>query len=450
MLVEEEADALREVVVGEAARVDVHRDAEREAVATPGSALSRNLGEHVVADLDAEAALLGEGHELVGGEQAERRMPPPGERLGRDDLAAAQVESGLVVEEQLAARDEPAQLAGEPAPVGGGGRRRGVEDRVADACALRVVHRGVGPMHERLRVGPVLRMDCDADARADVGGRAVEVDRLVQCPLHAKCAVERAFEVDAAEHDAELVAAESRDRVARPQRAGHPLRDRAQHGVTRGVAVRVVDLLEPVDVDHHHGDSLAVPARLSQRDVEPVVEERPVREPGERVVEREKLRFLTVGLRPLLALPERDEEPDDHRREQRLDDDCGAGAQEERRRREDCREQADCDEAVEMPRRRSGGVSNESRDGAAGSDSRAAVHARQYSFDPSAQPRRAAHPDGGGSRPRCAKVSAPRRWLYPKLDGCRCSAASALPSGRSIALRCPLSRTGGLDPPRAP
>jgi hypothetical protein len=51
----------------------------------------------------------------------------------------------------------------------------------------------------------------------------------------------------------------------------------------------VVDLLEPVEVEQQQPDPLAVAARLGQRLPEPVVEQRPVRQPGQGVVVGEVL-----------------------------------------------------------------------------------------------------------------------------------------------------------------
>ena len=50
------------------------------------------------------------------------------------------------------------------------------------------------------------------------------------------------------EHD-EFVAAEARDEILRPQHVAQPVGDRAQQLVAAGMAERVVDLLELVEVD---------------------------------------------------------------------------------------------------------------------------------------------------------------------------------------------------------
>ena len=102
--------------------------------------------------------------------------------------------------------------------------------------------------------------------------------------------------VGAREQHAELVAAEARDRVRRAQRAaraGAPTS--MQQLVAGGVAERVVDLLEAVEVHEQHGDALAVAARAS-RTAWSMRSRKSVRfgEAGERVVQR--LVLVELGL----------------------------------------------------------------------------------------------------------------------------------------------------------
>jgi hypothetical protein len=127
------------------------------------------------------------------------------------------------------------------------------------------------------------------------------------------------------------------------------------------VAVGVVHLFEAVEVDHHHSGAVVVPVRLGEGVLEAVVEERPVWEPGEAVVERAELGLLRGG-RLLCRLPERAGEADDHRREQQGQHGRRVGVDEKGRRRDECREQADSCEAGGCPRRRPGEVSGKLRD----------------------------------------------------------------------------------------
>ena len=61
---------------------------------------------------------------------------------------------------------------------------------------------------------------------------------------------------DALQQDRKLVAAEARDGIGRPGRLDQALRRRLQQAVAGGVTERIVDVLEVVEVQEHHGDEL--------------------------------------------------------------------------------------------------------------------------------------------------------------------------------------------------
>ena len=114
---------------------------------------------------------------------------------------------------------------------------------------------------------------------------AVEGDGLLERgdhPLRRTDGV--ALVADVADEEDELVAAEARCRVAGADRAGEALADRSEERVARLVAEAVVDDLQPVEVDEEHGEVGPVPLAARELVVQPVEEQRPVREPGERVV----------------------------------------------------------------------------------------------------------------------------------------------------------------------
>ena len=74
------------------------------------------------------------------------------------------------------------------------------------------------------------------------------------------------------DHD-ELVAAEPDAQVGRAAGVAHALRGHDQHVVAGGMAERVVDLLEAVEVELQHGEPLAAPVRALDQRVEMVGEE---------------------------------------------------------------------------------------------------------------------------------------------------------------------------------
>ena len=125
----------------------------------------------------------------------------------------------------------------------------------------------------RLAVGEQLRV-ADSDRGAERGGEAVRhPDRFLRV-------------VEVAHDDHELVASVARHEVALAHRRDHAFSGRAQQRVADGVPERVVDVLEVVEVDEQdRGAEPRAPAR-GQGPVELVEDERPVGEPGERVVAR--------------------------------------------------------------------------------------------------------------------------------------------------------------------
>ena len=92
--------------------------------------------------------------------------------------------------------------------------------------------------------------------------------------------------MDAGEHDTELVPAQPRQRVHVANSSGKPLGKGDQQPVTVGVAQGVIDLLEPVEVDHRDraGSLLGC---LRDGALRPVGELRAVRHARQRVVLRQ-------------------------------------------------------------------------------------------------------------------------------------------------------------------
>ena len=126
---------------------------------------------------------------------------------------------------------------------------------------MAAVHGGVGVAQQRVGVAPVLGVERDADAGGDVealaldqaglgdGGRtASSRDRFGVLGL-----------VDL-EQDGELVAAEAAHQVAVAHGAAQPAGERLQHAVADGVAERVVDHLEAVEVEEEHRQAGAAQA----------------------------------------------------------------------------------------------------------------------------------------------------------------------------------------------
>ena len=87
-------------------------------------------------------------------------------------------------------------------------------------------------------------------------------------------------------HDREFVAAEPRDGVGLPHRGREPRRHLLEQPIAGAMAAQVVDVLEAIEVEAQHRDLLVRPPRPRQLLLEPVAEQDPVRQLGQRVVGR--------------------------------------------------------------------------------------------------------------------------------------------------------------------
>jgi hypothetical protein len=165
---------------------------------------------------------------------------------------------------------------------------RRLEDAVTPlAVALRHVHRDVGVSQQLGRVGyvglAVDEADTDAGAREDLFGLDLRRDlERLQNPGggvgglgRVRCSLEQ---------DGELVPAETRDSVGRPDGDQKPLRDLLQNPVARLVAEAVVDRLEVVQVDEQHRNVGKAALCAHQSVLHAVREEGAVGEARDRVV----------------------------------------------------------------------------------------------------------------------------------------------------------------------
>ena len=212
------------------------------------------------------------------------RVLPADERLDADDVAALQVELGLVVHDDLAGVERAAEL-GEAAQAA---RARVAGPRLGEAvgAALRLggVKRGVGAAQERSGVAAVGGAEGDAGGRLDVHrGVVAEPELLLQRLAHAGGERRRLVVAgDGGGEDGEGVAAEMRERVERADGAREALRDLDEHAVAEIVAQDLVDLVEAVEVEEDEREAAAVDGA-----VELVAQGAAVRQAGERVVQLE-------------------------------------------------------------------------------------------------------------------------------------------------------------------
>jgi hypothetical protein len=115
---------------------------------------------------------------------------------------------------------------------------------------LRRVHRNVGTLEQLGRVPAMVGIGHHADARLDVHDHAVELNRNVERDKHPpRNVLDIQKSADRGNQDRELVAAEAGDGVSPAKASGQPSGDIAEEPIALVVPQRVVDLLEPVEVE---------------------------------------------------------------------------------------------------------------------------------------------------------------------------------------------------------
>ena len=245
--------------------------------------------------------LLGQRDEVQRRDETARRVLPADERLEPLDRARRELDHRLVVQDELAVVDGALQVRLELEALERRVVHRGFEDLVAAlAGLLGHVHRDVGVPQQLLgalgTAGPgVGGRDADRGAGEDL--LALEVERTLERREDPRGDLGRVDPVPAVlEQDRELVAAEPSGGVGLPERVLQPLADLAEHPVARRVAERVVDRLEVVQVHEQDRDREVVPRLPLDHVLDAVLEQRPVREPRDRVVERLVLELLLERL----------------------------------------------------------------------------------------------------------------------------------------------------------
>ena len=234
--------------------------------------------------------LFEERDERVGLHDAARRVLPAQQRFDAEHATVLEIEDRLVDEKELAPLGRGAEIELEREPVLYRGLHLAHERHVAIAArGLGLVQRDVGVAQQvgRPRCRAPYAMPMLAVMLEDSAGRALDLERLAQHFEQAlgdelgtagRCA---AFD----EHD-EFVTADSGNRVGLAQRRRQPGGDRSEQAVAGVVAERVVHLLEAVEVDEQRRALGVAAAGAGEHLLDAVENERAVREPGERVVQR--------------------------------------------------------------------------------------------------------------------------------------------------------------------
>ena len=262
------------------------------------AASAAGAAQHELAELDDEAGLLGQRNEVDGGDQAALRMIPAQQRLEGDDAIAGDVADRLVVGLEFVALQRRAQIHLQQPPRLRARIHAGLEEAIgAAAVRLGAVQREVGVLQQLVRIVAVLRRQRDADRDADHDLMVVDLVRRRDHLDEAAGKGSRRGFLGAPDLDhGELVAAEPRHGVARADGGLQPAADFLEQRIADGMAERVVDVLEVIEIEAQHRE-LVARLRPAQSLLELLVEQHAVRQIGQRVMARH-VRDLGLRLQP--------------------------------------------------------------------------------------------------------------------------------------------------------
>src|ERR1043166_5276597 len=213
----------------------------------PAGGVRAGLAQDPLAERNDQAALLRDRDELVWRNEAALRVTPAHQRLGAGTLLGTDVDDGLIVQLEFAARRRLAHVVFELAPFARFRLHGPLEQTIpAAALRLRLVEREVSILDQRVGVAAVERSERNADAGADGGAAAIKLVGLGNGRKDAVCQQYGAIfaaRFDRQQHG-EFVAAEPRDVVDVGRGPPQAARDRPQERIADRMAERVVDGLE--------------------------------------------------------------------------------------------------------------------------------------------------------------------------------------------------------------
>ena len=160
--------------VGEIGGVNLHRrDVDRDGQwRGPGCGGGAGGAQHPFADLQDQAAFLGDRNEDGGRDVAAIRVLPAQQGFKAADLAGLDVDLRLVDEPQLMTRNGVAKVVLQQPPVAYRGAHGALVEAVdPTAVLLGAVERGVGVRHQLLGRVAILRIQGNANRGADHGIR---------------------------------------------------------------------------------------------------------------------------------------------------------------------------------------------------------------------------------------------------------------------------------------
>ncbi len=291
----------------ELARRQVDRERHHvQPFAAPQLVLRARGADHPLAHRHDHAALFEDRDEFVRAHQFTAPAAPAQQHFERVHAARGGAHDRLVVQLEFTPRQRAAQARFEVEVA----RRRlvhalGEKLVIVAARRLGLVHRRVRVAHQGIDVAAVLRIQADADRRRDVQAAAFDGARRGQ--RRDDRVADRGGSgtlLDPGQQHDEFIAPEARHQVARAHRAHQPARDFAQQLVAHQVAKRIVDRLEPVQVEEDQRQARALvrfvaAGHAAHRRIEPVRQHGAVGQAGQAVVVGHVV-HARLGLAPLV------------------------------------------------------------------------------------------------------------------------------------------------------
>ena len=282
------ADVLDDGVVVELAAGDVDRDVEGVAAGVPGGHLLAGVAQHPPADFSDLAGLFEDRDELVGLNEPPGGVVPTQQCFDADEGEVVEVVDRLVDETELVAFERGSQIELELDAVRDLGLHLRMEDLVAVlARGLGLVERHVRIAQQVTRVRPVAHGDTDTGVDDQRHRRAVELERLahhVQQPFRDQ--FRRDLERAAVDQHHELVATHPADRVRVPQRALQPAATATNNRSPASWPSVSFTFLKSSRSTNNAAPVVPWRRFRANKLLDPVHDQRPVRQAGQRVVQR--------------------------------------------------------------------------------------------------------------------------------------------------------------------
>ncbi len=238
-------------------------------------------------------------------------MLPARQRFKSGDALARQINQRLIVRAHLAFGDGAAQVALDAIALLGLRVHFGVEEARGRLrlLVLGAVKRHIGPAQDLDVIRSVLRKQRDADPDSQMMFEPSGDDRLVDLLDDAQRDAVGVFGArQFAGENGELVAAETRHQVLPARGAAQSHGHVDKHFVTDAMAVQIIDALEGVEVEKQQRMGAVTVRRRRDGILQFAVKAAAVRQSGECILHRKRVRVLLGGDAPRDFAPLQPEE----------------------------------------------------------------------------------------------------------------------------------------------